>query len=278
MNRKTRPALFFVFTSLLVVVCRCGSDPLSKNDSAIMLKDGTRLGSCEVFSDFTQTSDNPDGFTSTTGWECSVTCPDGSQTVFELDGKQSAPSFYNDPFLEAGDTAGFLSQYCSPEAMVAANTPEVPTLTPSPTSTSTAQAAAQEQVIIIPTQNLLILPPVLAGGVTACDTGLGFINFPLASPQPDLSGRSVSILLNGNKLNCKVAGSQSQVLGCSLPPGASFPATVSASIDDVQVNNFPFDGAICTNTVPTKETQDSASPATAEPPVDCEENPYHIDC
>lgn len=272
--------MFFIFTSLLVVVCRCAPDPLSKNDAGIMLKDGTSLGSCELFSDFTETSDNPDGFTSTTGWECKVTCPDGSQAVFELDKEQSAPSFYNDPMLEAGDRAGFLSQYCSPEAMVAAATPEAPTLTPSPTPTNTPQAAAQELLIIIPTQNLLILPPVLAGGVTACDTGLGFINFPLASPQPDLSGRSVSILLNGNKLNCKVAGSQSQVLGCSLPAGASFPATVSAKLDDVEVNNFPFDGAICTNTVPTREKETSAPPTATVPPVDCEdeENYYHIDC
>lgn len=276
MNRKKRPALFLVFTALLVTVCRCGPDPFSPNNtSPIRLKDGSSLGSCKLFQEFTRTGENPDEFTSTMVWDCSLTCPDGSQVEFQLDGDQSVPAFYNDPYLEAGDTPGFLAQYCSPEAMTAADTPEAPTEEPSPTPTDTAQ----EQVIIIPTQNLLILPPVLAGNVTACDTGLGFINFPLADPQPDLSGKSVSVFLNGNKVNCRLAGSQSQLLGCSLPPGTTFPVIVSASIDDVEVNNFPFNGAICTNTVPTRETEDDSEPtATSQPPVDCEVNPNPYEC
>jgi hypothetical protein len=276
MNRKKRPALFLVFTALLVTVCRCGPDPFSPNNtSPIKLKDGSSLGSCKLFQEFANIGAGPDEATSTMVWDCSLTCPDGSQVEFQLDGDQSVPAFYNDPYLEAGDTTGFLTQYCSPEAMAAADTPEAPTEEPSPTPTDTPQ----EQVIIIPPQNLLILPPVLAGSVTACDTGLGFINFPLADPQPDLSGKSVSVFLNGNKVNCRLAGSQSQLLGCSLPTGTTFPVIVSASIDDVEVNNFPFNGAICTNTVPTRETEDDSEPtATSQPPVDCEVNPNPYEC
>lgn len=281
MHRKKHPALILVFTALLVTVCRCGPDPFDRHARPqIQLKDGTSLGSCILMQEFANIGAGPDEATSTMVWDCTLTCPDGSRVEFQLDGDRSVPAFYNDPNLEANDSTAFLAQYCSPEAMIAADIPEAPTEEPAPTPTDTPQS--EEQVIIIPTQNLLILPPVLADSVTACDTGLGFINFPLADPQPDLSGRSVSVFINGTKVNCRLAGSQSQLLGCSLPPGTTFPVTVSASIDDVEVNNFPFNGAICTNTVATmekaEENEDSEPTPTSPPPVDCDVNPNPYEC
>lgn len=280
MNLKKHPALFFVFTALLVTVCRCGPDPFSQHGTtSISLQDGSSLGTCKSMQEFTGTSNNPDeqpagvdSFNSNLVWDCTLTCPDGSQVVFQADGSKSAPSHFNDPLLKAGDTTAYLAQYCSPEAMVVA------TPTEEPVATATATSTPEEQVIVIPEQNLLILQPVLAGNVTACDTGLGFINFPLFQPQPDLTGKSVSIYLNGSKANCSLAGSQSQLLGCSLPAGIAFPLIVSASIDDVEVNNFSFDGAICTKTQATKEPNEDEPVAPTEPPVDCDVNPNPYEC
>lgn len=277
MNRKKRPALFFVFTALFVIVCRCGPDPFSSNNtSPIMLEDGSRLGSCKLFQEFSNIGAGPDEATSTMVWDCTLTCPDGSQVVFQADGSKSAPSFHNDPLLKAGDTTSFLSQYCSPEAMVVAT----PTEEPVATSTATATSTPEEQVIVIPQPNILILQPVLAGSVTACDTGLGFINLPLADPMPDLTGKELEVIINGYKVNCTIAGSRNQVLSCNLPPDRTFPLNIGTTVDSVQVDSFSFSGATCTNTVPTKERDpnDPNTPAPTSTPVDCGLDPYHPDC
>lgn len=277
MNRKKRPALFFVFTALFVIVCRCGPDPFDpRNTSPILLADGSSLGSCKLFQEFTNIGAGPDEATSTMVWDCTLTCPDGSQVLFQADGSQSSPSHFNDPLLKAGDTTAFLSQYCSPEAMVVATSTEEPVAP----STATATSTPQEQVIVIPQPNILILQPVLAGSVTACDTGLGYINLPLADPQPDLTGKELEVIINGYKVNCTIAGSQNQVLSCNLPPeDRTFPLNIGTTVDSVQVDSFSFDGATCTNTVPTKE-KDPNDPdvAPTATPVDCIADPYNPAC
>lgn len=165
----------------------------------------------------------------------------------------------------------------------------VPSPTPTTTATpvSTATPLPPGQSIIIPQPNILILQPALAGSVSACDTGLGFINFPLADPLPDLTGKNLEVIINGYKVNCTIAGSRNQVLACSLPPDITFPLSVGTTVDSVQVDSFSFDGAICTHTVPTKERepndQDNPvapnAPNTPIPtPVDCDADPYNPSC
>ena len=284
MNRKRHPALFFVLTAFLVVVCRCGPDPFDpRGTSAISLQDGSSLGTCKSMQEFSGTTNNPDeqpagvdSVESRLVWDCTLTCPDGSQVVFQADGSQSAPSHFNDPYLQAGDTTSFLSQYCSPEAMVTATSTEEPVAT----STATATSTPQEQVIVIPQPNILILQPVLAGSVTACDTGLGYINLPLADPMPDLTGKELEVIINGYKVNCTIAGSQNQVLSCNLPPDRTFPLNIGTTVDSVQVDSFSFSGATCTNTIPTKE-KDPNDPDTSvvpTPTVDCIADPYNPAC
>ncbi|HCR70411.1 MAG TPA: hypothetical protein DIW23_03115 [Anaerolineae bacterium] len=155
-----------------------------------------------------------------------------------------------------------------------------PTITATPVFTATPSETGQE--IIIPQPNILILQPVLAGNVSACDTGLGFINFPMSEPIPDLTGKNLEVIFNGYKVNCTIAGSRNQVLSCSLPPDTTFPLQVGTTVDSVQVDSFSFDGAICTKTVPTKE-KDPNDPNTPIPPVvptpvDCNADPYNPAC
>jgi len=282
MNRKKRPALFFVFTALFVIVCRCGPDPFDPRGTAsISLQDGSSLGTCKSMQEFTGTTNNPDGVDGVDSrlvWDCTLTCPNGSQVVFQADGSQAAPSHFNDPHLKAGDTTSFLSQYCSPEAMVVATSTEEPVAT----STATATSTPEEQVIVIPQPNILILQPVLAGNVTACDTGLGYINLPLADPMPDLTGKELEVFINGYKVNCTIAGSQNQVLSCNLPPeDRTFPLNIGTTVDSVQVDSFSFSGATCTHTVPTKEREPNDPNVPVVPtstPVDCIADPYNPAC
>jgi hypothetical protein len=156
-----------------------------------------------------------------------------------------------------------------------------PTITPTFTATPifTATPLPPGQSIIITPQNILILQPVLAGSVSACDTGLGFINFPLTDPLPDLTGKNLEVIFNGYLVNCTIAGSRNQVLACSLPADTTFPLNVGTTVDSVQVDNFSFSGATCIKTVPTKE-RDPNDPNTpvAPTPVDCTIDPYNPAC
>lgn len=279
MNLKKRPALLFVFTALIVTVCRCGG-AMGPTMQPIMVADGSMIGSCEFKQEVSETSEGGSDPVFIPVWECSVTCPNNSQVKFDTYTQLPA-------VIAAGEKEAFLAQYCSAEAMIAAPAAsETPTEEPASTvvtptaSTSTATSVPTEQVIIIPQQNIFILQPVLAGGVSACDTRLGFINFPISDPIPDLTGKNVTVSLNGRQVNCTVAGSRNQVLACSLPTGTTFPVTVKASLDDVEVNNFSFNGAICTKTLPTQENEpnDSTTQVPTTVPIDCTLDPYNPAC
>lgn len=175
-----------------------------------------------------------------------------------------------------------MSQYCSAEAMNPDNTPNkpnAPTEVPSPTPTN----IPEEQAIVIPTQNLLYLQPVLEGSVSACDTGMGYINLPLADPMPDLTGKELEVIINGYKVNCMVAGSRNQVLSCNLPPeDSTFPLRIGTTVDSVQVDSFTFSGATCMHTVPTKERDPNDpnihAPIPTSTQVDCDADPYNPQC
>ena len=158
------------------------------------------------------------------------------------------------------------------ENFVPSPTPTVtPTLTATPVFTATPSETGQE---------IIILQPVLAGSVSACDTGLGFINFPLADPLPDLTDKNLEVIINGYKVNCTIAGSRNQLLSCSLPTDITLPLRVGTTVDSVQVDSFSFSGATCTNTVPTKERDpnDPDTPVVPPTPVDCVADPYNPAC
>ncbi|MBL8089926.1 MAG: hypothetical protein KF758_07390 [Anaerolineales bacterium] len=154
-----------------------------------------------------------------------------------------------------------------------------PTITATPVPTATPLQPGQS--IVIPQPNILILQPVLAGSVSACDTGLGYINLPLADPMPDLTGKNLEVIINGYKVNCAIAGSRNQLLACSLPPDRTFPLNIGTTVDSVQVDSFSFSGATCTHTVPTKEKDPNDPNAPVVPiatPVDCIADPYNPAC
>lgn len=252
MKRK-RIAINLVLTALFVVVCRCG--PPTPGASA-SLKDGTLI-TCTRYTEYT-TSGLLERYYAYE--DCVVPCPDGSTVQVKDFGVHPG-------LLSLSDVQG---AYC-PAAQAASAPLESPTATATATDTETAPLA--------PPTDPPALQPVLAGSVTVCDTGLQYINFPLADPLPDLTGKSVSILLNGVRVKCKVAGSDQRLLGCTLPSDTVFPLLVTATIDGEEVNNFSFDGAICTRTQPSKvpETEEESAPPV-EPTPDCDVNPDPFNC
>lgn len=257
---RRRRALFFVFTAIIVTVCRCQPDIFGNYANPIMFADGSRVGSCEFFVDYSESAEGSGVPVGKEVWACSLTCPDNSQVKFDL--------YSQLPFsMPVEEKTAFLSQYCSAEAMVAAE--PSPTATAVPTDTPTpAPEGAQEQPIIVQPPNLLILQPLLSGVVTACYTTEGFINFTLFQPLLDIKGKDVALSINGTQVNCSIPANNPSLYSCSLPPGTKFPAKIIVTVDGNEVNNFSFDGATCTKTEPSKESDPATQPpAATEPPT-----------
>src|SRR5688572_29291470 len=113
---------------------------------------------------------------------CSYTCPDG-ETVVDFD---------EDPSLSA--TKGDL------DVLFCGVTP--PTFTPAPTlvpSSPTPAETATLEVSTTATETISISPtsgsPLFTGQVTMCDTGSDLISFRIVTPAPDLTGKTLSVLI-----------------------------------------------------------------------------------
>jgi hypothetical protein len=255
MNLKKHRVLLFVLSALLVTVCRCNADPLAPDYTSIGFTDGSR-SECRGFVELLE--ENPEVTQRTYVYECKISCPDGSTAEFEL---YEMPSPFNPQ-----DKIEYQMRYCPP---VQSEAVAFPTETPTVSPTDTPSQEPPPEV------NEVSITPVLAGSVTACDTGLRFINFPLVSPLPDLTGKNAALFINGTRVSCRIAGSQQQLLGCSLPERTVFPINVRVTLDDVEVNNFSFDGAICVNTEPTRPASSEESAPSPVPTPDCDGEDYY---
>ncbi|MEO5888338.1 MAG: hypothetical protein ABIQ77_11825 [Anaerolineales bacterium] len=170
---------------------------------------------------------------------CSYTCPDG-ETVVDFD---------EDPSLSA--TKGDLdSLYCgvvlptfTPVATLVASSP-----TPAETATLQASdaATATATISISPTSGISG-SPLLTGQVTMCDTGSNLISFRIVTPAPDLTGKTVTVVIaDQESSSCTVNPTNTSLMTCTLPPAVTFPAQVVVSLDGVVVNDFTHEGIGCT--------------------------------
>lgn len=248
MSLRKLPFILLALLASSAMICRCGS---VYSNFRYVMEDGNVL-TCTAYEE--QDIETGDSWLALDN--CSLPCPNGSPVTIRS-------TLY---LTQPNTLASLQKQYC----------PALPPPTDEPT-----EAPPTEDVHRDPPDPTDEPPgPVLAGSVSACDIGLRFINFPLANPLPDLTGKSVSVFLNGSKVNCRVAGSNNQLLACTLPQGTVFPVIVSVTVDGLEVNNFSFDGAICANTRPTEEPDEGGGeePASTEPAVDCEINPDPFQC
>jgi hypothetical protein len=83
---------------------------------------------------------------------------------------------------------------------------------------------------------------MLTGEITACNLKDGYINLKLADRS--ING-VIWIAINGKTTTCTVAGTDKDLLSCALPPGITFPITISAAEDFVPTDFFGYDGSGC---------------------------------
>jgi hypothetical protein len=109
----------------------------------------------------------------------------------------------------------------------------------------------------VPTMTPTMPSPILTGEVTYCDVATFTMNLRFDhSFVPSNFNHQVTI--NGEPMACKVNGSNSSLLLCSYPSSIVFPANIKVSINDIVVNDFMFDGAVCV--IPATPTPEPKQP------------------
>ncbi|GAB1472013.1 hypothetical protein MASR2M66_28910 [Chloroflexota bacterium] len=184
---------------------------------------------------------------------------------------------YEDSENNTFDLASLQIKYCP--AVPPTPTPMPPTPTPMPTATLLAK--------ILPVQ---VVAPFLTEKITSCDYEAGFINFELADSARSLDALQVLVAFNDSETVCNVPETNTEILTCHLPASSHFPLHVQVQVDNVEVNDFSFNGFYCNYTAPSgsgnndnedEGGSDSGVPACdphIEPscPVDCL-NPANAD-
>jgi len=222
--------LFLAFYALLLTMCRSYSQaqPVSPIEGL----------SCRAYTSYFEGGSN----ITSNGVECSYICPSG-EAVGPLD-------FETDPSLSY--TKGDLDRlFCgiAPATFTPAAT-LVPS-SPTPAETPTLQATATAAITISPTAG----SPLFTGQVTMCDTGSNLISFRIVTPAPDLTGKTLTVVIADQESSCAVNPTNTSLMTCTIPPFVTFPATVVVSVDGAVVNDFIHDGIGCTQiTTPAATT------------------------
>lgn len=165
---------------------------------------------------------------------CSYTCPDG-ETVVDFD---------EDPSLSA--TKGDLdSLFCGVTPVTFTPAPTLVVSSPTPAETATLEATATEAITT--STSPAAGSPLLTGQVTMCDTGSNLISFRIVTPAPDLTGKTVTVVIaDQESSSCTVNATNTSLLTCTIPPSVTFPAQVVVSLDGAVVNDFIHEGIGCT--------------------------------
>ncbi len=246
-NRKR--SLIYLFFLLFMMACRTSA---CQDEVAVPLKGTDYLFNCKKFYEFKDGQEAE-------GYACSkVKCPPDSaeQTLYLYETTAQLKE------MTLGDVQ---AKYCPVPAQTASN--EAPTEPPTEAPTEPPTEA--------PADAPANATPLLKGTVSACDTGLGYINFPLAASSPDLAGKGLAVTINGTAVNCGVPAVNTSILACPLPPGAAFPIQVIVTLGGVEVNNFNYDGYFCTDTQSSSGDTGGDATVKEEPvvPLSCVPDP-----
>ncbi len=231
MHRKIK--LFLAFSALLLTVCKCYQGEPNTYTNGL---------SCERYTDhrvFEWGGEKYHFYIREKGAECSYICPDGTVKQSDIPGEFSGSS----PLYSASK-ADLDSQFCGIASQLTPTEPPVstsptPSMTPTPVASPTAQASATAE--ISPTAQ----SPLLTGQVTMCDTGANLISFRIVEPPPDLTGKTLTVLISELESICAVNPANPSLLTCIIPAAVTFPASVIVSLDGAVVNDFTYDGSGC---------------------------------
>lgn len=159
--------------------------------------------------------------------ECSYICPDGTIRQPVIAGKFSVSS----P-LYAASKEELDGQFC---AGISQPPPTVlPTSRP-----PTVQASSTAAISLTP------LPPLLTGEVTSCNRSINLINFRMVESSPDLTGRTLIVLISEQVSACAVNPLNPSLLTCTTAARLTFPIRVVVQVDGTNVNDFIFNGFGC---------------------------------
>ena len=217
MKNNKRLVLFLLLSAFSTMVCRCTFD--RGEATTLILSDGATLD-CREFYESNPTWETTFYFYT---YDCSIPCPDGSQVTAKEMRLPNIEGKYNGVDIVDLDLATLQNQYC----MAA---------TPTPTATPLAQD---------PSAGVPVSIPLLTERVTACNYKEGFVNFELADPAREYDSLQVQLYLNNTQTKCDVPSTNNGVLSCTLPASIRFPVNIQAQVNNVEVNNFNFDGSYC---------------------------------
>jgi hypothetical protein len=105
-------------------------------------------------------------------------------------------------------------------------------------------AANQESGTVVPSPPATPVP-LLSQIVDLCDPLRGIINFVLAQPPQDLTGKKLVVQIQGQQTPCKLDPAFPGELSCKLPAHTTWPAGIIVRVNDQAVNLFPYTGANC---------------------------------
>lgn len=213
-----RPQLVLILSAFVTVFCRCSLTP--GTPVTLALVDGNSIECLEFFENEPTFSNLSNSIYT---YDCSIPCPDGSQVSINAMRLPNRTGKYGEGEIVDLDLITLQSQYC----MAA---------TPTPTSTPLAED---------PSAPVQVAVPLLTERVTACDYKAGFVNFELADPARDYTSMQMQIALNDTQTECNIPNSNKDILSCNLPANIRFPINIQAQVDNVEVNNFNFDGSYC---------------------------------
>jgi hypothetical protein len=111
--------------------------------------------------------------------------------------------------------------------------------------------------------------PLLNQQVDICDPLKGIMNFVLAQPPQDLSGKKLVVQIQGQEVPCSILPNLPGELSCKLPASISFPAGIIVRVNDQVVNMFPYGGGNCEGRSayhPASEQFAGSQPPPTEPP------------
>lgn len=240
--------LLLVFSAFLLTMCKT-------YDSGGPVASANGL-SCQNYADY-------GFFTREEGAECFYACPDGTISQPAI-----SENFSTSSQLYSASKEELDAQYCSvaiqPTSMEspASTSPPPTVVTVSPSTTPTTLAStelASPTVEAVPTSE----PPtsLLTGDVPMCDIGGNLMNLRIVQPAPDLTGKTLTVRIADMESICAVNPVNTTLLGCTIPAGVIFPASIVVTLDGVVVNDFIFDGLGCAKlTTPIPGSNSTATP------------------
>lgn len=235
---KKHPRLILLLTALIVVVCRCDGSKV-----VLQTKDGQDL-QCQYYIE--------ESGSIRSGVECKIACEGFALPIsFDMDGVDEVTGTnYADLYLK----------YCNEPLPT-----EAPDVTPD-------EAFTEEETQSPPTDppaESSPLQPYLTGAATACDLTQRYINFIIDPAAEKTNPAGLEVAFDDVPVNCTVVPTSGDtILACSFHADTLPPFFVTVRIEGEEVNEFIFDGGICTTSQPPKPKETEA-PISTEPPAEC---------